>query len=520
MNQLEKHKSLNLDWAETQLPILDFSEFGFSVESESLAAAYSEDAAHVHAGAIEFADERVEFNFRVQRVSDSVVRCRYFDLPIKTREQLLQISKIAAKETDDELHDLTYDELAEGKTKKQVDDSAKKQSLKSGTSTIKKAVATFVLCGIIMGICVWLVVLLRSRSTVAVTRAVMVGNYQPVNTPFEGHILDLKVAVGDRVEEGDVLAVLDNPTGIEELEEVKAKLFRAKRELEAHTRYAGKIKATLPIVKAKFEQDMTVARAELEKIDAESRAATSQLNRLLPLHQANNIPIAEFEEVESLVALAKADRVRQLAVIKSLEFRQEAIDSNMIITETVADPLSEAQREIDLSQASVDELEALMESIENRIKPTELFAPSAGTVYAIYHRPGEYLKAAEEALALSLDDKAWAMGHIETDAAADVKPGLPVEVEIPSLGITTTGIVSGIGHRSVYGRGGYNADFRAGPLDVPIRVSLEALEQQVPSGLRLEMTVRVHDHLKAIRTWVNEKLGRTEAQAVTQLQEN
>ena len=120
-------------------------------------------------------------------------------------------------------------------------------------------------------------------------------------------------------------------------------------------------------------------------------------------------------------------------------------------------------------------------------------------------------------MALSLDEGGWATGHVTNNLATNIKPGQEVEIEIPSLDILTKGIVSGIGHRAVYGRGGYSAEFRSGPDEVPIRVSLAALKHQVPSGLRLNMTVRVHDHLAAMKQWFDGIIGKTQAEEVAAL---
>ena len=252
------------------------------------------------------------------------------------------------------------------------------------------------------------------------------------------------------------------------------------------------------------------------------KSASSQLDRLRPLQAAGNIGVAEFDEATALVAGCEADKLRQLAVLSSLQLSKTAVDSNVLIGEaTVSNPLSDARRDVELAEASVEEFRETKELIEANAKAIELVAPSAGTIYAIYRRGGEYLRVADEAMAISLDDGGWATGHVLSNVATNIKPGQKVEIEIPSLGMTTTGSVSAIGHRAVYGRGGYNAEFRAGPYDVPIRVAMDKLDEHVPSGLRLNMTVRVHDHLAALRDYVDGVMGNeiaSESDAISMVQ--
>ena len=118
----------------------------------------------------------------------------------------------------------------------------------------------------------------------------------------------------------------------------------------------------------------------------------------------------------------------------------------------------------------------------------------------IYQRP------AEEAMALSFPGRTWAMGQISASQVSKVRPGQMVRVSIPSLDIKTTGTVASVGHRAVYAKGGYTADFRSGvATDVPIKVMLDDLPPNVPSGIRLDMVVKLEMGIP----WLDDYLGNT-----------
>jgi len=52
------------------------------------------------------------------------------------------------------------------------------------------------------------------------------------------------------------------------------------------------------------------------------------------------------------------------------------------------------------------------------------------------------------------------------------------------------GIVSAVGHRGVYSKGNYNAEFRGTTAtDVPIKVQFNDVPDGVPSGIRMDMTI-------------------------------
>ena len=61
-----------------------------------------------------------------------------------------------------------------------------------------------------------------------------------------------------------------------------------------------------------------------------------------------------------------------------------------------------------------------------------------------------------------------------------------------------------VGHRAMYSRGYYNAEFRgATATDVPIKVYIEDLPENMPSGIRLGMSINTGFGLK----WLDEKMG-------------
>ncbi len=487
-----------------RFPITDLNEYTFSTKASALIDRFDADAPPVtFDGEVVGGDQTFPIQFRIRGIVDGLARCSFFDLPIKQRESLIQLRDKLSSESSDELHSLSYDELAGGNTTRKDKAAAKSTSdTPKRASTFKKAMALSLMVLAMLAIVGWIFVVVQTRSTVSVSNSVLVGNYHPVNTPYQGKLLDVKVAVGDRVEAGQVVAVIGNEDVEHELHTLDAELTRTRSELAAYQRQAERITGLMDFAKQKADRDLIVAQADLAGGEAELNTAQAQVNRLQPLVARGNIGLFEVEEAKALAARAKATISRQNALIETFKLAKLAAKKNVLVSVNgVSDPLSEVLTKIELASAAIDQASTIRNSLAAKAKPIELTAPQDGTVYAIYRRPGEYLKIADEAIAVSLDQTGWATGHVSPNLATQVKPGQPVEIDIPSMGIQTTGKVVGIGHRSVYGRGGYNAEFRGGPLEVPIRVELDASNEKIPSGLRLNMTVRVHDHLAAMKAW-------------------
>ncbi|WP_068266795.1 HlyD family secretion protein [Rubripirellula obstinata] len=507
-----------LQWDGKLYEVLELDEYVFDVQSADLASRFNPDAAPetlhglILSRSGETGDESnvinetIQIQFRPRRVDGDRVRVGFFDLSIQGREQLARIQSLLTGASKDELHNLSYDDLARGGAGGAKQNESKAAAPKAGT--LKKMVAMFMLAASMLLVAGWVIYMVQSRSTVAVSNSVMMGGYMPVNSPQQAQLTEVLVKAGQVVHRGDTVARLSNDLAETELALVESKLQRAESELQAYQEEAKQLSETFKFTEMKVARDLSVAEAELNSANAQLAAANAQLSRLQPLIAKGNVALAEVDEAKAFIATAQAEKLRQAAVIETLKFAKEAARSKILVNENGAsNPMGELKTKVALAEAACKELTQSREVLHQLAEPVELHAPADGTIYAIYRNEGETLKVADQMLAVSAEDGDWAIGHVAAHLAPEIRPGHPVEIEFPSLGITTTGTVEGIGHRAVYERGGYNADFRGGPLEVPIRVAIDLNGQPIPSGLRLNMTVRVKDHLKDLKSWVNEKIA-------------
>ena len=493
---------LLLRWGEAEYSVDSIDQYTFSVSSYELAGLYAGPVGSaIHDGAIRGVDETIEFQFRIRNTDGDQVRCSFFDLPISTRDRLgLLIERSHSPETD-ALQSLSYDDLALGNT----DEAPEVKSLPTkNSSTLRNTIVSIMLAASMIVILSWVLMVVRSQSTISVTNSVMMGNYQAVNTPLEGKLLDLRVAVGDRVEAGQALATISNPVVKQELQVVETKISRAQRDLDVYRRQSREINSMMKVARLMLQKRLGAEIAIKTRIKADLRAARSQLKRMEWLRRKRYAKEEKYQEARALRDRWVAELKSQSTVIEGIALAEQAAAKNVIVNDArITNPMSDIRTKIDLTQSMIEELKETRDLYSGKAKPVELIAPSSGTIFAVYRRPGEVLKHAEEAVAISRDGKSWAIGHVLAEVAANIRPGQPVEIEIPSYDITATGVVEGIGHRAVYGRGGYTADFRGGAFDVPIRVAIEQTDKPIPSGLRLNMTIRVKDHLMELRNWMD-----------------
>lgn len=485
-------------WNQREYRVDSLDQFSFSVIAAELAEIGVDGA--VHEGAFQSNGKVAGIRFRVRSVDGDKVVCGFFDLPLAVRDSLqaMMVQRSRSPHAD-VLQTMSYDELALGTAQKTgiVD-----PPFWLARSSRNKAVATTLLIGVIVSALAWVVWLVRSQSTITVVNGVMAGNYQPIEAPRDGKLAALFVAVGTTIKPGQVVGTIALLADEREVALSRAKLVRAEADLAAYRREAKEAQATLGFAVNQLRTRRAVALAGEARAAADLKFAESKVARFVRLSSSGFVKRADLEEAVALRDRGAADVRAQRATVADIAMAEQAAAAGVVVyDDRISSPTSEVQTKVALAASLVGELRATLEQLTAKAKPENLIAPAGGTVFAIYHRPGDVLKVADDVIAISRDDVSWATGQIPGDRALYVKPGQPVEIDIPSYGITAIGVVDGIGHRALHGRDGYTADFRGEPGDVPVRIALKNVTKPLPSGLRLNMTIRLRDYTKDIRQW-------------------
>jgi len=484
-------------------PVTDLNKYGFASAINLPADARS------GRGVLVMGDQRLEVEFRVRGKVDDVLSCSFSNFSIGSEEVVQRYLKKRDRVSsgNEELEARTYDELASGMVSSQSSDQAT-TSDSGEPQRQSKHVKSFVLVALLfvmVGLAVLAAFFMKSRSSLSVTNSALVGNYIPINSRVEGELVEILVAEGDAVRKGDVLLRLVNPelTGLNQ--QLSAELVTAKSKVATLQRQQKTYDSMLAFASKKLKLDLEVARSELDAANKARESAAAAFERLRPFAQSGAITQLEMDEVENRLRAEEANCTAKENLTRQIEFSQEATNSNvMIIGDRVDDELGRISAELELAQAKVLELEQGHEASLIREKELEIIAPRDGTVYVTYRQIGEYIKVADELIGLSYPGKAWAAGNIAAGQASRVRPGQPVRIKVPSLDLRIDGTVSAVGHRAMYSKGHYNAEFR-GVLatDVPIKVTIEDLPENIPSGLRLSMSINTGFGLK----WLDDAMG-------------
>ena len=368
-------------------------------------------------------------------------------------------------------------------------DRADSNNAKTGIRSLAMLLMMFALVGLV----IIAFYFLRSRSTLSVGNSALVGNYLPVNVKAEGEIVDLLVAEGDVVKEGDLLMRLKNPAMQMEHEQCVAKLDTAKSKVAALRKQLKNAEKRIAIAGKKLALDLVVAKSEMESAVKLHEVAKINFERLKPALRSGAITESEFEVVHQELLAAEANMVTTQNVAKQIKFAQESMKDNVLILgDRFDDEIGRLTAELEIAEAEQKEMRMAVNVANEQFENLNVRAPRDGTVYVTYRQVGEYVKIADQTIGLSFEGKVWAAGQVSASQSRRVRPGQPVKVTAPSLGKTFEGVVSAVGHRAMHSPGHYTADFRGETAtDVPVKVIIQDLPEDVPSGIRLEMAINI-----------------------------
>lgn len=452
-------------------------------------------------------DQRVPVEFRVRRYAKGMSSCTFTGLSIADTERIRRHLKRRNRSVGG-LEDRSYDELARGSIDSESKPHANAAVRSEKDPQQKSYVKSFAVMAMLLSMLALLVlavVFLRSRSTLSIANGALVGNSIQVNSKIEGEIVEVLVESGERVSKGDLLVRLTNPEVLAENRELSAQLETAKRKVAALEKQKGLFRSKLEFASQKLMLDRAVAMKELEAAQQSSRSSKAAFERLQPFVRNGAVTRSELDEVENLYMSGQSMVLAKENLVKQIEFAIKAAKNDVLIVgDRVDDEIGKIETELEIAKAEEKELQQLCDVSAKRASDLEVLAPRDGLVYVNYRQPGEYIRIADELIGLSYNGATWAAGHVTAGQASRVLPGQPVTITVPAMQKRLEGVVMAVGHRAMYSRGYYNAEFRgATATDVPVKVYIEDLPENMPSGIRLGMTINTGFGLK----WLDDKMG-------------
>lgn len=288
-----------------------------------------------------------------------------------------------------------------------------------------------VLGAVATGSLVWRINYRNPRTNDAMVRANIVGIAPEVN----GRIVNLPVEDNQYVKQGDLLYVIDPRPYQAKLDEAKANLLIAEKEVDSRRASSGSAEIAIE----RLQHQRAAASAEVSRIEAEDEYLHNYLERLEPLAEKQYVTADQLKQARSKYAASRAALMDAQA--KELSARS-AID----------EAKSDSRRAVSLI-AQVGNVNARIEAAKAAVTAAELDleycyvrAPFNAYVSNLNTREGEYAKAGTQMFAL-VDDRHWyVIASFKETYLKSIKPGNEAEVFLVGYpGKRYRGVVTGIG---------------------------------------------------------------------------
>ena len=466
-------------------------------------------------GTLQIGEDRLEVEFRIRKAVDDQSTCSFYGLSLDTTGQISSYLKNRHRHRHGGgLEERTYDELASGLTETGGATAASTtvgnagSVVGAGDAEPRRHIKTFALMLMMLvglGLIVVALVFMRSKSTLSVENSALVGNCLRVNSRVEGEIVEVLFREGDEVRKGDVLIRLSNPELESEIELLSVQCETAKAKVVALKKQKDAFSDKLKFAAKKLDLERKVAMSEMKAAQKAAKSAKLAAERLRPYVSSGSVTQLELDEVESMLLAEESGLIAKENLVRQIDFAIDAAGNNILILgDRVDDALGRIEAELAVAEAEAVELEQTCAIAEAREKELEIVAPRDGTIYVNYRQKGEFIKIADELVGISYPGETWAAGLVNTWQASRVLPGQPVKITVPSLKQSLDGVVMAVGHRAMYSKGHYSAEFRgATATDVPVKVYIEDLPEDIPSGIRLQMAIKTGYGIK----WLDDVMG-------------
>ena len=247
-----------------------------------------------------------------------------------------------------------------------------------------------------------------------------------------GRVLELKVAEGDRVKVGDLLARLD--TADAELALTRARADRQQADAQLRLLLAG---ARVEDVR-QAEAAVAASETEVRAADAELAAARADVDRFEMLLASNSGSRKQRDD-----AVTRRDVASARA--------QGARDRVRSARETVGRLRAGARREeVDAAQARVAAAAAQIATLDKAIADAVIAAPIAGVVSEKLAEVGELLQPRAPVVVLTDLEHVWANVYVDEPVVPRLRLGQPATLFTDAGGPGIAGTVSYISSKAEF----------------------------------------------------------------------
>ncbi len=286
---------------------------------------------------------------------------------------------------------------------------------------------------------------------IEIDSAMVSGNIEPVNAPFDGSIASLLVKPGDRLSEGARYMLLEDPEVEKLVKLASVKVERAREDLKLR-------RAELESEKQKRDEYISISRNKMEKIasdidalEKQEQVARDRFNRLSDLFKKGIVIRPRVEEASDKLAelttqLAKA-RINQKE--RETQF-QSVMAGHFFDGNQVVGRLREAEAAYERASAEVDLALEELQVMQQRRQINRVNAAHDARVLKVLRQEGSSVKRGDTMLVVERMDERVIHAFVRQEDISRIAIGDEATVFVPALRARITARVTQVDRNAAF----------------------------------------------------------------------
>ncbi len=306
------------------------------------------------------------------------------------------------------------------------------------------------------------------------------GHLAPISAKISGNVVEVLVDDNQPVKAGQVLVQIDPRDYQARVDQQRAALAMAESQaqgadvgvpLTKETTASGNSNAEAQLATAEadlaratlaYEQartaDLAYAQAEVEKQRATFELAKSDLARMIPLAQKEEISKQQLDSFAANARVAesqlKADEQKLAQALKNVEITRAQMYAAQARVAQAKAAVEDARANLkqvkiraadaSLANAAVAQARANLQAAELQLSYTTIVAPADGVVTRKQVEVGQVVQPGQGLLMVVPLQGVWVTANFKETQLAKVRPGQKAEVKVDTYGKTFTGYVDSI----------------------------------------------------------------------------
>jgi multidrug resistance efflux pump len=241
----------------------------------------------------------------------------------------------------------------------------------------------------------------------------------------------------DPVPAGAVAAQLDDRAIRADVARIQMDLEATRRQLEVrmaqlelearvreniHLRDAARLAADLE----RYRLTVLDRRAQVEIDRVELAARQARVEFLAPMHEKNIVGEIDYRGEELLRDLA-ARRVAENETLL-VQAEQQQRDLEALVAAVPDFPADEIDRVLAPVRLAVSAGQTDVAGLGARVQAMELRSPIAGTICALYRRPGQAVRTGDVIMTVASEDAQYVVSYLRPEQRVALRPGMAVDL--------------------------------------------------------------------------------------------